>query len=98
MVDIAEGSLLTSRQLHAVRHIGRVTRSDIALSSIPPVVCTATSHASTEVHHFSLDSHEALPVAINVRTSDAENKADQILDCALLLCTLQVDYTDILVL
>ena len=90
---------MTSRQLHAVRHIGRVTRSmDIALSSIPPVVCTATSHANTEVRCFSLDSHEALPVAINVCTSDAENKADQILDCALLLCTLQVNNTDVLVL
>ena len=42
--------------------IGRVTHSiDIVLSSTPPVVCTATSHANTEVRHFSLDPHEALP-------------------------------------
>ena len=58
MDDVAEDNLI-SRQLHAVPYVSRVTRSiDVALSSTPPVVCTATSHTNIEV---SLVSHEALP-------------------------------------
>ena len=68
-VDVAEGSLLTFRQLHAVTLA--VTRSiDIALSCTPPLVCTATSHANTEVRHFSLDSCGALPACHHVCTSN----------------------------
>ena len=60
-VDVAEGSLLTFRQLHAVILAESLAPIDIALSSTPPVACTVTSHAITRVRHFSLDSRETLP-------------------------------------
>ena len=45
-----------------------------ALSSTPPVVCTATSHAITEVCHFSLDSCEDLPACHHVCTSYSDKE------------------------